>query len=134
VILSPSLVTSRAVQLTPAYTEGPSDGERCDHPARAHCGSSEWDDFVQQLAKPRNVANYRAGRREHAGRSSTPPPTISAARAPTSADSVIKLSQAFRTRDHSKDVLAPSEPVHPGVGVAGQHRSDAAVEFRVWPR
>src|ERR1700737_3445549 len=47
VILSPSLVTSRAIQLTPAYTGGPVLQNHAvigqDHTA----GPGEWDDFRQ---------------------------------------------------------------------------------------
>ncbi|GGL15318.1 MCE family protein [Nocardia jinanensis] len=51
VILSPSLVSSRAVQFTPAYTGGPvmSDGDRIDITRTAV--PVEWDDFRGELQR-----------------------------------------------------------------------------------
>jgi phospholipid/cholesterol/gamma-HCH transport system substrate-binding protein len=51
VILSPSLVSSRAVQFTPAYTGGPvmSDGDRIDIARTAV--PVEWDDFRGELQR-----------------------------------------------------------------------------------
>ena len=68
VILSPQLVTGRAIQLTPAYTSGPTLAERRGDPAVAHRGAGR----VGRRARPtsaaeRTAAAHRAGRREHAG-------------------------------------------------------------------
>jgi phospholipid/cholesterol/gamma-HCH transport system substrate-binding protein len=51
VILSPSLVTARAIQLTPAYTGGPLLHDQAVIPQDRTAVPVEWDDFRQQLQK-----------------------------------------------------------------------------------
>ncbi len=51
VIVSPSLVTSRAIQLTPAYTGGPAMANGAVIPQDRTLVPVEWDDLRQQLAK-----------------------------------------------------------------------------------
>jgi phospholipid/cholesterol/gamma-HCH transport system substrate-binding protein len=51
VILSPSLVTARAIQLTPAYTGGPVLHDQAVIPQDRTAVPVEWDDFRQQLQK-----------------------------------------------------------------------------------
>lgn len=51
VILSPSLVTSRAIQLTPAYTGGPVLQSGTVIPQERTAVPMEWDDFRVQLQK-----------------------------------------------------------------------------------
>lgn len=51
VILSPSLVTVRALQLTPAYDGGPALGNHAVIPRERTAVPVEWDDFRQQLEK-----------------------------------------------------------------------------------
>lgn len=51
VILSPSLVTARAIQLTPAYTGGPALADHAVIPQERTAVPVEWDDFRQQLEK-----------------------------------------------------------------------------------
>ncbi|RYE43883.1 MAG: MCE family protein [Hyphomicrobiales bacterium] len=48
-ILSPSLVTSRAIQLTPAYTGGPALADQDEIPLERTAVPIEWDDFRAQL-------------------------------------------------------------------------------------
>ncbi|TQC42504.1 MCE family protein [Rhodococcus sp. WS4] len=48
-ILSPSLVTSRAIQLTPAYTGGPALTDHDEIPLEHTAVPIEWDDFRAQL-------------------------------------------------------------------------------------
>ena len=48
-ILSPSLVTSRAIQLTPAYTGGPALADHDEIPLERTAVPIEWDDFRAQL-------------------------------------------------------------------------------------
>ena len=50
-ILSPSLVTSRAIQLTPAYTGGPTLQNKAVLPQNRTAVPVEWDDFRTQLEK-----------------------------------------------------------------------------------
>ncbi len=51
VILSPTLVTSRAIQLTPAYTAGPTLARDAVIPQQRTAVPVEWDDFRIQLRK-----------------------------------------------------------------------------------
>src|SRR3984885_2512108 len=50
-ILSPSLVTARAIQLVPAYSGGPKLAEGATIPQDRTAVPVEWDDFRQQLEK-----------------------------------------------------------------------------------
>lgn len=50
-ILSPSLVTARAIQLTPAYTGGPALADKAVIPHERTAVPVEWDDFREQLKK-----------------------------------------------------------------------------------
>jgi phospholipid/cholesterol/gamma-HCH transport system substrate-binding protein len=50
-ILSPALVTSRAIQLTPAYTSGPTMSDGAVIPEERTAVPVEWDDFRAQLDK-----------------------------------------------------------------------------------
>jgi phospholipid/cholesterol/gamma-HCH transport system substrate-binding protein len=50
-ILSPALVTSRAIQLTPAYTSGPTMTDGAVIPEERTAVPVEWDDFRAQLDK-----------------------------------------------------------------------------------
>ncbi len=51
VILSPSLVTARAIQLTPAYTEGPKMPDQAVIPRERTAVPIEWDEFRDQLER-----------------------------------------------------------------------------------
>jgi phospholipid/cholesterol/gamma-HCH transport system substrate-binding protein len=51
VILSPQLITSRAIQLTPAYTGGPAMANGAVIPQDRTAVPVEWDDLRQQLEK-----------------------------------------------------------------------------------
>ncbi|ODQ94006.1 MCE family protein [Mycolicibacterium holsaticum] len=51
VILSPSLVTARAIQLTPAYTKGPTLQDHSVVPQDRTAVPIEWDDFRDQLER-----------------------------------------------------------------------------------
>ncbi|MDF2822919.1 MAG: virulence factor Mce family protein [Mycobacterium sp.] len=51
VILSPTLVTARAIQLTPPYTGGPTLGDGAVIPEDRTAVPMEWDDFRIQLQK-----------------------------------------------------------------------------------
>jgi phospholipid/cholesterol/gamma-HCH transport system substrate-binding protein len=107
VILSPSLVTSRAIQLTPAYTEGLTMANDTVIPQDRTAVPVEWDDFRQQLQKltetlqptePGGVSTLGAFVRTTADNLRGQGTNIR--------DAVIKLSQAFSALgDHSKDVF-----------------------------
>lgn len=51
VILSPTLVSSRAIQLTPAYTGGPELADGGEIPITRTAVPVEWDDFRKQLTR-----------------------------------------------------------------------------------
>ncbi|MCX2929891.1 virulence factor Mce family protein [Mycobacterium sp. CVI_P3] len=51
VILSPSLVTARSIQLTPAYTSGPRLADNAVIPQERTAVPVEWDDLREQLEK-----------------------------------------------------------------------------------
>jgi phospholipid/cholesterol/gamma-HCH transport system substrate-binding protein len=108
VILSPTLVTSRAIQLTPAYTGGPEMGDNTVIPLQRTAVPVEYDDFRQQLQKLTDALQP------------TQPGGVSALGAfvNTAADNlrgngasirdtIIKLSQAYSVLgDHSQDLFS----------------------------
>ena len=51
VILSPALVTARAIQLVPVYTGGPTMADNAVIPLERTAVPVEWDDFRDQLQK-----------------------------------------------------------------------------------
>ena len=68
-ILSPSLVTARAIQLTPAYTGGPVHDIRCGDPAEPDRGAGGMGRSSPAAAEAhRDIAAHAARRREPAGR------------------------------------------------------------------
>jgi len=107
VVLSPSLVTSRAIQLTPAYTGGPEMGDNSVIPLERTAVPVEYDDFRRQLQKLTDALQP------------TQPGGVSALGAfvNTAADNlrgngasirdtIVKLSQAYSALgDHSHDLF-----------------------------
>jgi phospholipid/cholesterol/gamma-HCH transport system substrate-binding protein len=107
VILSPSLVSARAIQLTPAYTDGPTMQNHAVIPQNRTAVPVEWDDFRAQLEK---LTDYLQP---------TQPGGVSTLGAfvNTAADNlrgqggnirqtIIELSQAFSALgDHSTDIF-----------------------------
>ena len=68
VILSPSLVTPRSIQLTPAYTGGPVMADHAVIPQGRTAVPVEYDDFRQQLEKlTADTAAHQTGRNQHPG-------------------------------------------------------------------
>ncbi|MGB8390175.1 MCE family protein [Mycobacterium sp.] len=107
-ILSPQLVTSRAIQLTPAYTKGPVMGDGAVIPETRTAVPVEWDDLRQQLEKLTDALQPT-----HPGGVSTLGAFINTAadnlrgQGPTIRDTVIKMSQAFSVLgDHSNDMFS----------------------------
>jgi phospholipid/cholesterol/gamma-HCH transport system substrate-binding protein len=107
-ILSPSLVTSRAIQLTPAYTGGPAMGNNAVIPRDRTAVPVEWDDFRAQLEKlteylqptePGGVSTLGAFVKTTADNLRGQGANIR--------DTIIKLSQAFSVLgDHSGDIFS----------------------------
>jgi phospholipid/cholesterol/gamma-HCH transport system substrate-binding protein len=108
VILSPSLVAVRAIQLTPAYTGGPQLQDHAVIPLERTAVPVEWDDFRQQLQRltetlqptqPGGVSTLGAFVNTAAGNLRGQGANIR--------DSLIKLSQAFSALgDHSEDIFS----------------------------
>jgi phospholipid/cholesterol/gamma-HCH transport system substrate-binding protein len=107
-VLSPSLVTSRAIQLTPAYTGGPAMTDHAVIPQSRTVVPVEWDDVRHQLQKLTDALQPT----EPGGVSTLGAFVDTAAnnlrnRGSQIRDTVIKLSQALSALgDHSGDIFA----------------------------
>jgi phospholipid/cholesterol/gamma-HCH transport system substrate-binding protein len=107
-ILSPSLVTSRAIQLTPAYTGGPVMANDAVIPQARTAVPVEWDDVRSQLQKLTDALQPT----EPGGVSTLGAFVNTAAdnlrgRGAQIRDTVIKLSEALSALgDHSGDIFA----------------------------
>ncbi|MDA4104797.1 MCE family protein [Mycolicibacterium monacense] len=107
VILSPSLVSVRAIQLTPAYTSGPAMQDGAVIPEQRTAVPVEWDDFRQQLEKLSETLQPT----EPGGVSTLGSFVNTAAdnlrgEGANIRETVIKLSQAFSALgDHSDDLF-----------------------------
>lgn len=107
-ILSPSLVTPRSIQLTPAYTGGPVLADHAVIPQQRTAVPVEYDDFRQQLEKLTQVLQPTAP-----GGTSTLGEFINTAadnlrgQGPDIRNTVIELSQAISALgDHSNDLFS----------------------------
>ena len=107
-ILSPQLITSRAIQLTPAYTGGPVMTNGAVIPENRTAVPVEWDDLRQQLEKLTDALQPT-----QPGGVSTLGAFVNTAadnlrgQGATIRDTVIKMSQAFSALgDHSNDIFA----------------------------
>jgi phospholipid/cholesterol/gamma-HCH transport system substrate-binding protein len=108
VILSPTLVTARAIQLTPPYQSGPTLDDNAVIPQTRTAVPVEWDDFRGQLerltktlqpAEPGGVSTLGAFINTTADNLRGQGPAIR--------DTIIKLSQALSALgDHSDDTFA----------------------------
>src|ERR1700720_2327767 len=108
VILSPQLVTGRAIQLTPAYTTGPTLQNGAEIPQKRTAVPVEWDDVRDQLQRLNELL-----RPTKPGGVSTLGEFINTAannlrgQGATIRDTVIKLSQTLSALgDHSKDIFS----------------------------
>ncbi len=107
VILSPSLVTVRAIQLTPVYNGGPALRDHAVIPRERTAVPVEWDDFRQQLEKLTDTLQPT-----QPGGVSTLGAFINTAadnlrgQGPDIRNTIIKLSQAISALgDHSGDLF-----------------------------
>ncbi len=108
VILSPSLVTSRAIELTPAYTGGPTLESDAVIPQERTAVPVEWDDFRAQLQRltqmlqpiePGGVSTLGAFINTTADNLRGEGVNVH--------DTIVKLSQAFSALgDHSTDIFS----------------------------
>ena len=107
-ILSPSLVTSRAIQLVPAYSGGPKLSPGASIPLNRTAVPIEWDDFRRQLEKLTDALQPTSP----GGVNSVGEFVDSAAdnlrgQGDTARDTVIKLSQAISALgDHADDIFS----------------------------
>lgn len=107
-ILSPSLVTSRAIQLVPAYSGGPKLRDGASIPLSRTAVPVEWDDFRRQLEKLTDALQPTSS----GGVNSVGELIDSAAdnvrgQGETARDTVIKLSQAISALgDHADDIFS----------------------------
>ena len=142
VILSPQLVTGRAIQLTPAYTAGPDVGRRRGDPAGAHRGAGRVGRHPRPTsAAHRTAAAHQAGRREHAGEFVNTAADNLRGQGATIRDTVIKLSQALSALgDHSKDLFATFKnlstlvsALHDSTDLLAQLNQNLAAVTACWP-
>jgi phospholipid/cholesterol/gamma-HCH transport system substrate-binding protein len=106
-ILSPQLITSRAIQLTPAYTDGPVMDNGAVIPEERTAVPVEWDDLREQLEKLTDALQPT-----QPGGVSTLGAFVNTAadnlrgQGANIRDTVIKMSQAFSVLgDHSNDIF-----------------------------
>ncbi|MFZ1176807.1 MAG: virulence factor Mce family protein [Mycobacterium sp.] len=107
-ILSPQLVTGRAIQLTPPYTGGPTMGDGAVIPQERTAVPVEWDDLRVQLHRLTELLKPT-----QPGGVSTLGALINTAadnlrgQGPTIRDAIIKLSQTVSTlNDHRNDIFS----------------------------
>ena len=131
VIISPTLVTARAIQLTPPYRGGPTLQDRAVIPQQRTAVPVEWDDVRLQLQRLANTLQptqpdgaSTLGSLVHT--------TADNLRGQGAAirDSIVKLSQAMSALgDHSGDIFGSVKNLSAsGVGPAGQHRPTAKTQ------
>lgn len=107
VILSPSLVTSRAIQLTPAYTSGPTMSDNTVIPRDRTAVPVEFDDFREQLQKLNDALQpTQPGGASPLGALINTTADNLRGQGATIRDTIIKLSQTISALgDHSDDLF-----------------------------
>jgi phospholipid/cholesterol/gamma-HCH transport system substrate-binding protein len=107
VILSPQLVTGRALQLTPAYTAGPTLQDGAEIPENRTAVPVEWDDVRDQLQRLNELLQpTKPGGVSTLGELINTAADNLRGQGATIRDTVIKLSQTLSALgDHSKDIF-----------------------------
>lgn len=107
VIISPSLVTPRSIQLTPAYTGGPAMADHAIIPQDRTAVPVEYDDFRQQLEKlTQTLQPTKPGGTSTLGAFVDTAANNLRGQGPDIRDTIIKLSQAISALgDHSNDLF-----------------------------
>ena len=107
VVLSPSLVTPRSIQLTPAYTGGPVMRTDAVIPQERTAVPVEWDDFRQQLEKLTQVLQpTKPGGTSTLGAFVNTAADNLRGQGPDIRDTIVKLAQAISALgDHSDDLF-----------------------------
>src|SRR2546423_14722561 len=107
-ILSPSLVSARAIQLVPAYSSGPKLAAGAVIPKERTAVPVEWDDLRQQLEKLTDSLQPTApGGPSPVGEFINSAADNLRGQGDTARDTVIKLSQAISALgDHADDIFS----------------------------
>jgi phospholipid/cholesterol/gamma-HCH transport system substrate-binding protein len=107
VILSPSLVTARAIQLTPAYTEGATLQDQAVIPRERTAVPIEWDEFRDQLERmTAMLAPTESGETSTLGALINTAADNLRGRGSDIRQAVIEMSQAIAALgDHSGDIF-----------------------------
>ncbi|MGZ4514437.1 MAG: virulence factor Mce family protein [Mycobacterium sp.] len=107
-ILSPSLVTSRAIQLVPVYSGGPKLSPGATIPLNRTAVPVEWDDFRKQLEKLTEALQPTTpGGVNSVGEFIDTAADNLRGQGDTARDTVIKLSQAISALgDHADDIFS----------------------------
>ncbi|MGE2817312.1 MCE family protein [Mycobacterium heidelbergense] len=107
-ILSPSLVTSRAIQLVPAYSAGPKLRPGASIPLHRTAVPVEWDDFRKQLEKLTDALQPTApGGVNSVGEFINSAADNLRGEGDTARDTVLKLSEAISALgDHADDIFS----------------------------
>ena len=122
-ILSPSLVTARAIQLVPAYSGGPKLAAGATIPQDRTAVPVEWDDFRQQLEKlTDSLQPTTPGGVSSVGEFINTAADNLRGQGDTARDTVIKLSQAISALgDHStRHLQHRAQSAAAGVGAVVQ--------------
>jgi phospholipid/cholesterol/gamma-HCH transport system substrate-binding protein len=108
VILSPQLVTARAIQLTPAYTGGPVLDEATAIPLERTAVPVEWDDFRDQLEKlTETLQPTQPGGTSPLGAFINTAAGNLRGQGPDIRETIVQLSKAFSALgDHSNDIFS----------------------------
>lgn len=108
VILSPTLITARSIQLTPAYSGGPVMTDHAIIPREHTAVPVEWDDLRMQLEKlAETLQPTEPGGSSTLGRLVSTAADNLRGQGPDIRDSVTKLSRAVSTLgDHSDDLFS----------------------------
>ncbi|BBZ69774.1 Mce family protein Mce3D [Mycobacterium paraseoulense] len=107
-ILSPQLVTGRAIQLTPPYTGGPAMGDGVVIPQERTAVPVEWDDLRAQLQRLTDLLKpTRPGGVNTLGALINTAADNLRGQGPTIRDAIIKLSQTVSAlSDHRDDIFS----------------------------
>ena len=107
-ILSPSLVTSRAIQLVPVYSGGPKLADGATIPEERTAVPVEWDDLRKQLEKlTDSLQPTTEGGTSALGQFVNTSAANLRGEGDTARDTIIKLSQAVSALgDHSTDIFS----------------------------
>jgi phospholipid/cholesterol/gamma-HCH transport system substrate-binding protein len=107
-ILSPSLVTARAIQLVPVYDGGPTLAAGASIPQERTAVPVEWDDFRAQLEKlTDSLQPATPGAPNSVGQLVNSAAANLRGQGETARDTVVKLSQALSALgDHSTDIFS----------------------------